>query len=43
MNDIELRISQKAARGKQEFLDWLGNISENIERIARVLENNGRF
>ena len=43
MNDIELRISQKEARVKQELLDWLGNISENIEWIARVLENNGRF
>ncbi len=43
MNDIEIRISQKEARVKQELLDGLGDIAENLERIARVLENNGRF
>ena len=42
MNDIEIRISQKEARVKQELLNWLGDISENLDRIARVLENNGR-
>ena len=41
MNDIELRISQKEVRLK--LLNWLGDISENLDRIARVLENNGRF
>ena len=43
MNDIELRISQKEVRVKQEILNWLGDIAENLDRIARVLENNGRF
>ena len=28
---------------KQEILNWLGDIAENLDGIARVLENNGRF